>query len=189
MTHLSHDELVDAVEGMLGPDGRLHLQQCADCRSQAATLGAVLREARDVAVPEPSPLFWTHLSTRVRDAIAVDEAAPERRSPPWLRWPVLAPIAALASLILVLASALPRTALEPATGAVVTSEPATDLARVGEPGWAIVSEIVGSVDLEVAQDAGIVRLGDAERAALQLSAAEQEELVRLMQEEMGKAGG
>jgi hypothetical protein len=59
--------------------------------------------AADVAVPEPSPLFWDHFSARVREAVAA-EGLPRR--PLW-SWPRLAmPVAAAAMAGVILAVAL-----------------------------------------------------------------------------------
>lgn len=190
MNHLTPDELIDAVEGTLGRERQSHLEECATCGADAARLRTILRDASAVPVPEPSPLFWDHFSARVHDAIAAEASLRARWTPEWLRWPVLAPLAALALLIMAVASAIPREPLQPAQIAAVTpTDAATELADPGDEPWAVVSEIVGPVAIEDAQDAGLVRLGDAERAALQLNDAEQRELVRLLQEEMEKAGG
>jgi hypothetical protein len=186
--HLSSDELVDAAEGTLGPDRRAHLAECAACAGEIERLRLTLGEARSATAPEPSPMFWDHFSARVRRRIA-SEALPSSPWSDWFRWPVVAPIAALVALVLGLAALMPRERVEPATVAVVTApENAIDVASVGEQAWAMVSETVGPLDLDAAHEAGLVRLGDAERAALTLSDAERRELLRLLQQEMEKAG-
>jgi hypothetical protein len=190
MNHLTPDELVDAVDGTLGAGRQAHLDGCATCRAEATRLRIVLGDAQDVPVPEPSPLFWTHLSTRIREAIAAEQAPHTHWVPAWLRAPVLAPIGALALIVLALAVTIPRYPIQSTDDAVVSSlDPTSDLLGLGEQEWAAVSELIGAVRLEDAQEAGIVSLGDAERAALQLSVAEQRELLRLLQQEMEKAGG
>jgi hypothetical protein len=189
MNHLSPDELIDAVEGTLGAERQSHLTECAACGGQTARLRLILRDARAVAPPEPSPLFWDHFSARVRAAIGSEAAPTTRWVPGWARWPVLAPIAALAVLIVGIAAVMPRQPARPIERAVVASpDSALDLASIGEQEWALVSDIVGPLDLDVAHEAGIIGLGDAERAALGLSAAEQRELLRLLQQEMERTG-
>src|SRR6185436_8662720 len=42
--------------------------------AQLDELRAMLAAARDVDVPEPSPLFWDHLSARVSEAVAAEES-------------------------------------------------------------------------------------------------------------------
>ncbi len=82
MSHLTPEEFVDAVDGTLGPlsDDRLrHLKGCVRCRDELASLGATLRDTRAADIPEPSPLFWDHLSRRVRERIS-KEAETEARA-------------------------------------------------------------------------------------------------------------
>ena len=193
MIHLTPDELIDAVEGTLDPARGAHLDTCTACGNETTRLRAILLEARQAAMPEPSPLFWDHFSTRVRAAIETEQTPRRAWLPQWLRWPVLVPLTGLALLVLVLANAVPRT---PAALLLTEADGRAermavgDLSRVGEQEWAVVSEIVGALEIEEARDMGIaVNPGDAERIALRLSAAEQRELVRLIKEEMDKAGG
>ena len=190
MNHLTPDELIDAVEGTLDPALQTHLTRCARCTEEVSRLRAVLGDAKAVDVPEPSPLFWDHFSTRVRAAIENEEVPERGWVPAWLRWPVLVPIAALALLVMALVVAVPRepdvvpTVADAGDAAVVD-----DLATAGEQEWAVVSEIVGPVEIDQAHAAGIaVSPGDADRIALQLDADEQRELIRLIKEEMNKSG-
>lgn len=192
MTHLTPDELIDAVEGTLAADRQKHVLACATCRDETVRLTAILGETRITDIPEPSPWFWDRFSARVQAAIAEQEIPRARWTPQWLRWPVLAPLAGLALVIMALAVALPRTpvAIDTVTRVDPVAGDGLDLATLGEPGWAIVKEIVGPVDVDLAREAGIVvQPGDVERAALELTAAQQQELLRLMKEEMDKSGG
>ena len=82
MSHLTPEEFVDAVDGTLGPlsDDRLrHLKGCVRCRDELTSLGVTLRDTRAADIPEPSPLFWDHLSRRVRERIS-KEAETEARA-------------------------------------------------------------------------------------------------------------
>ena len=182
MSHLTADELVDAAEGTLNPARLGHVSECAICGGEAERLGTALRAATETDIPEPSPLFWEQLSSRVHHAIAAEEVPPQWASA-WLRWPVVAPITALALIVIVLAAAVAR---GPAATVPSDSHPAAvlaarDLGTLGEEEWAVVSEIVGPVDVEQAREAGIlVRPGDVEEAALELTAAEQQVLVDLV---------
>jgi hypothetical protein len=102
--HLKTDELVDIAEGTRSESSAPHLAGCEPCRAQVNELRAMMSAARDVDVPEPSPLFWDHLSSRVREAVAA-EAVPRRR---WLavalwRRGVLNPLSAVAVAGLLLA--------------------------------------------------------------------------------------
>ena len=99
MTHLTADELIDAVEAdadkgnaasMLAPERQAHLTACDVCQRELAELASVLSEVKQVSIPDPSPLFWNHFSERVRGAIDADVA--ERPAwPAWLRWQILVP--------------------------------------------------------------------------------------------------
>ena len=196
MTHLTPDELIDVLDDVLTPATRAHLEMCAHCQREAAQLRAVLGDARAANVPEPSPLFWDHLSARVQTAIA-DDATPPRIAR-WFEWPVLAPIAALALLVIALVSAVPTrggNALDTARASdaenVIADDgavgPDSSLAEVSvaESQWALVAELVGNLDVDAASDAGIATFpGAADRAVMQLTSSEQQELLRLLQEEL-----
>ncbi len=72
MSHLTRDELLRFAEDGLEPRTLEHLEVCAACRDEAEGLSAVIADVRGVAVPEPAPAFWDHLSSRVRHAIATE---------------------------------------------------------------------------------------------------------------------
>ena len=56
--------------------------------------------------------------------------------------------------------------------------------------WEMVSALIGDLDLNAAQQAGLATLpGTADQAGLQLTSAEQQELLRLLREELQRAGG
>jgi len=192
MNHLTPDELIDAVEETLAPIRRAHLHECRRCGLEVTQLANVLRESRAAdAVPEPSPLFWDHLSDRVRRAVAAEPLAP--RFAHWFEWPVLVPLAGVALLILALASALPpRGVTGPPAPVVDNGAELRDEATIAaiDDDWELLSELVGDLDIDTAQQAGIaVGPGSAEGIVAQLSSAEQEELVRLLQAELKRPGG
>jgi len=192
MKHLTPGEFIDAVEDTLAPARRAHLASCGVCSQQAAQLATVLRETREIEIPEPSPLFWDRLSERVQTAI-VDAGVPEGRLPRWLRWPVLVPLGGLALIILALFTAVPResprsdsAAISNADGQSVSPNPA----EAADAGWAVISGLVQPLDVDVARAAGIGMFpGAAERAVLQMTGAEQKELLRLLREEIERSGG
>lgn len=186
MTHLTSGELVDAIDHALEPSRQAHLDACEPCRQQLGELDAVLKAAGVVDVPEPSPLYWEHFSARVRTAIDAEPmvAGGWRQ---WLRWPVLAPIGGLALVVMTLAVAVKppiETRIDP--GSVVSAD---------EPGsathddrFAIVADLVGDIDWDTAASAGLaVAPGAADRAMLDLSVTEQQELLRLLQAELARA--
>ena len=182
MTHLTSEELIDAVEGTIDEARQPHLDTCDVCRQQVADLASVLGEALAVAVPEPSPLFWEHLSQRVRTVIAAEPPAAGGWGS-WLRWPVLAPIAALALIVMALAVAFPREArIAPEVATGEASDTTLD------DRFTLVADLVGDFDWETAVSAGLtVAPGAADRAVLELTALEQQELTRLLQAELTRA--
>lgn len=187
MNHLTSDELIDAAEGTLDPAHQQHLDTCETCRQQVADLATALGEALAVAVPEPSPLFWSHLSERVRTAIdAEPQVAGGWRQ--WLRWPVLAPIGALALLVLALGVALPRRQAVPAAVVMATEPADTHRTDRADEGFALVADLVGDLDWDTAMSAGLgVAPGAADRAVRHLTATEQQELTRLLMAELTRA--
>ena len=190
MTHLTPDELIDALEGV---GHQAHLADCARCRRELAELAAALADAKHASVPEPSPLFWPHFSERVRTAIDRDApAAGTLRS--WLRWQVLLPFGAAAMIILALVISGPKqnraeretTAAElDALGAPAAPVAPVALDAPASPdSWVVLADLVGDMDMDAAAAAGVVAPGVAEQAVLQLTADEQQELTRLLEAEL-----
>ena len=193
MSHLTRDELVDLAEGILPSARRAHVDSCPACREQGEELSALLGDARAVVVAEPSPLFWEHFSGRVRQAIAEEPVAP-LAWPRWLQWPVLVPVAGLALLVLALVTAVPQPS--PVESLVAENHPEraaaadADAEVAVDSAFAFILESVGPLDLDTAQEAGIASgPGSADRAALHLTADEQDELVRLLQAELARGSG
>jgi len=182
MTHLTSDELIDAMDGLLGADRQAHLDSCDTCRQQLAGLSSVLAEAKQASVPDPSPMFWQHFSARVNTAIDA-EGAGESAWPSWLRWQVLLPLGVVAMIILALMISVPKN--DPAVdeqAAVALEAPAPS------DNWLMVANLVGEIDLDDAAEAGVVvQPGLAERAVLELTAEEQQELTRLLKAELTRA--
>jgi hypothetical protein len=192
MSHLTPDELVDAVEQTLAVERQAHLTGCDHCLREVTELTAVLRGVRAVEVSEPSPLFWDHFSSRVRRAIAAEPAIPPRLAR-WFQWPVLAPLTGLALLVVALIWAVPDGAsgLLEAQLALrhAVAEPAPEPTTAAES-WDIVAALIGDVDFDTVSEAGIPTTpGAADDAVLLLSSAEQMELARLLREELERSGG
>lgn len=195
MKHLTENELVDLIEGSLGAERAAHADACDACHRQAEELGAIMREARSVEVPEPSPLFWEHFSLRVHDAVT---AEPDATSAGWM-----SSIAARARLVLATAAIalVVAVAVWQAPGPTVDE----DAQIAGTPGdlgdlleaelvaddtaeWTFVVNVAQGLKWEEIQETGLmVRPGAAERAVLQLSQTERRELVRLLEAELERA--
>jgi hypothetical protein len=110
--HLTPEELIDSRERQLAPARQAHADACAACRVKLAELDEVLLDVAAVDVPEPSPLFWDHLSARIRDRIDQEPPpAPARDNPlarlaDWLTGWSAAPRWAFAAVVLALCASL-----------------------------------------------------------------------------------
>jgi hypothetical protein len=186
MTHLAPDELVDAVDSALTPARRAHLDTCEACHREVASLRSMLGEVRANPVPEPSPLFWDHFSARVERAIT-DGDQPRRTR--WFHVPVLAPLGALALLVVALISAV---------GGKDNRQPAADAPQVAaaqdgavdlDGSWTLVEDLLADLDLDAAREQGVVSpMGAADAVLLELSLGEQQELIRLLRQELRSGG-
>lgn len=191
--HLTKTELIEHLEGALRAERAAHLAACQRCRREADGLAAALSDARGVEAPDPSPLFWEHFSARVRDAM---DAPPESRlKAVWgaFRRPGLALAGVTIVALLVIAGVWQREVrapVDPGTVAPdITAELSIDPSLEADPEWTFVATMADGIDWDAAGAAGLgVRLGAAERAALQLSHDEQAELTRLLLEAMAGRG-
>jgi len=210
-THLTESELVDLAEDTLDPRRAAHVEICEGCRAQGSALRVLLRDTAGVDVPEPSPLFWDHLSARVRESVAA-ESRPRRSGWAWPGARGFVPLAAAAAVIVVVMSgvwllrgvrsselALSSRADRVAGGA--SAQPGAPAggasADLGAPTvpdadnsevWAVLTTAASGVGLEEAHAAGMhVQSAALDHAVLDLSAAELTELGRLLQTEMKRA--
>jgi hypothetical protein len=211
--HLPPEELVDLAEGTRPEASAPHLASCAECRRQLGEMRAMMSAAAGVDVPEPSPLFWDHLSARVSDAVAVERAprAGWLHVAAWRRFPVSASAAAVAAIIVVVALSLRSMAPEPRVAPQLPSDGSSAAANApvatvvsandslsatlnGAPytddladdaSLMLMASLTSAIDLEAARDAGLAPSGSAEDAVTYMDAAQLRELQRLLKEEMG----
>jgi len=201
MRHLDEAELVDAVDGVLSASREAHLQQCATCTGRAQALRDAMRglqRATD-AVPEPSPFFWEHFSRRVHDAVREDRVATQATG--WWRPGRLAALAAAAAVVIAAATTV---ILKPSRlsddrraepVAVGQQQATSDQTQPGaldvdsDPDWALVRAVADDLRWEDAPEAGInARPGAADSVAVEMSPAERQELARLIEDELKRAG-
>ena len=190
MTHLTRDRLLALAEQEPAGAQDAHLASCGRCRAEVDALRAVLREAAQIDVPEPSPLFWEHLSRRVTDAVR-EEAVPAGRSSWTHGWGRLAPLAA--ALATVIAASLVlwspgRVQPTDSSAAGTVSEGAADSQAAPVPGddeaWQVVASLTDGIDVETVDATGICPApGSVEEAVRELSADERMELIRILRAE------
>jgi hypothetical protein len=189
MGHLTSDELVDLAEGTRADHSAPHLERCAACREQLADLRAALLAAAEAGeVPEPSPLFWEHLSSRIRDAASL---APKPRVQWWrpAAWPRLM-LHAAASLVaaFVIGALLTSRGLTPRPSVPASPPSSTTAAAAMDPAeddasLQLVSDLASQMDWEDVSGIGLsLHVGVADEAIAALSAGERRELQRLLQE-------
>jgi hypothetical protein len=209
MNHLRDSEFADLLDGRLAPSRANHAEMCAACRARIEWLRATLADASNDPPAEPSPLFWDHFAARVSDAVRELAIAP--REAAWLEWvrhPVSMWAAAAAVTILMIATVAWRATLHApsgpsgrADGAVVMSSadthadgPLVTVADIGDDpdadeAWAVVRSAADGLGWAEANAEGLSAYpGSAERAALELTAAERAELVRLLESELKRSG-
>jgi len=187
--HLSVEELVDALEGTLSGPKVAHLAVCTSCRDHVESLRPLVGDVKDVEVPEPSPLFWDHFSARVREAVLSDPMPAPRQT--WLSWrPLLTLATSLAALVL--AVALFRPAQPPAVDDPTATPAANSIDASSQPGvplddmqWHLLIDAAGDLDWSDVRDVAMPRLGTADAIIDELTAAQREELVRLLKAEIG----
>jgi len=194
--HLSADTLVDLAEGTRAETAESHLQQCEACRRQVAELRAMMAAAAGVDMPEPSPLFWEHLSERVRRDVAA-EAVPRRLlDTRWLgassAWRIAATVATVA-IVAVLLGRVPRDRGVPPPSSA-SSAGSDDVLAIStpetadDPSLALVVDLASQMDAEAVVESGLSdHLGGLDEMLVTLTAGERVELRRLLKDELAKS--
>jgi hypothetical protein len=200
-SHLGDTEFIDRLDGVLPAARQQHLDGCPACRERLDAIEQALALTAADPVPEPSPLFWDHLSARVRGAIAAEP-------PPASVWrqlvtaPAFAALAAGAAAVCVLVTLSWQIGLAPSTPQVTTGAvtlPAGDQSAQSsgelpaeavedleaDEAWALVRSVADELEVADIDAAGIApRPGAAERVAHELSDLERIELADLLEHEI-----
>jgi hypothetical protein len=201
MNHLSAAEFVDFAEGALDPSRASHVNRCEACAAQTRDLLAMIeRSAASADVPEPSPLFWDHLSARVRDAVLVEPATGTVAVGWGWRARGFLPLAATLTVAVALLSVtlVPRReAVSRSADGTVAAATVAALDGLAEPtvdansaeAWDVLTAAAADLEWEAAHEAGMsVQPGAVERAVQQLNADEMNEPGRLLQSELKRSG-
>jgi hypothetical protein len=198
--HLKTEDLVDLAEGTRPESSAPHLAGCASCQRQLSDLRAIVSAVADSGgrdVPEPSALFWDHLSARVQDAVAT-EGAPRSAWRLMWSWPrMMAPITAMAAAALLLAAGatmrvgMPSVATDPISIAAVPSG-GGDLSNEmlggdDDPSLILVADLSTTLDSTTAGEAGLAQDGSADHAVTHMNDVELRELRRLLVEALAKS--
>ena len=194
--HLTIEELIDLAEHTREESSDPHLRSCGTCRDQLAALRSAMSAAADVEVPEPSPLFWTHLSERVHDAVAA-EGAPRARFlewgwakalPSWRGW-AMAGVAAAVMIAIYVTTPRPSEPLG-STQEMAEGEP-IPLPMAGgddDPSLALVADLTSQLDPDTFDETGwSSHAGAVDEAVVNLTDDERLELQRLLSEELAKS--
>ena len=199
MSHLTPEQFVDLAEGARPETSMPHLASCDTCRRQLADVRAMMPDAATADVPEPSPLFWAHLSARVNEAVAAEAGRSmswrERLLRPYVLVPSLLGVMAVAVIALLLpgtftpatipAKQLPMSAN---TAMLLSLPPLAPLGAADDPQLGLVAGYGTTLDWDEMRDeialAPPASSSDAVIGAL--TADEQRELQRLLAEEMAQ---
>lgn len=207
--HLTPEELIDLAEGTHADGAALHLQSCEACRRQIARLRNAMSAAADApgapggpggpggSVPEPSPLFWDHLSQRVREAIAAEETSGSRLTGwrwgtalpgSWRAWAMAGVAATVAISTYVMA---PRTLTPPSgerAGAAAASAALEPFGAADDPSLALVAGLTEQVDPRVITETGwSSHVSAVDEVVASLTDDERLQLQRLLKEELAKS--
>ena len=200
MGHLTEEALLDLAEGTrLEEASARHLASCGACRGQLEELRSIMRAAADVQVPEPSPLFWEHLSARVREAVeaAGRPAAAGWRSWPAISWRVTLPVGALGALLLAAATMFrpgvgPSSTVETTAGSRI-ADVGTSAIRLRplaeDASLSLLADLTSELDWDAATEAGLAsRSGVVDSVVTDLSSEERVELGRLLEDALSPPG-
>ena len=198
--HLDETTLLDVAEGTQSEHAAAHLAGCERCRVQVEELRSAMRIAEDAAVPEPSPLFWEHLSARISDAVAEEAAAPAVVPAGWTarswKWQVVTGALIAAAVVLAVSvnrrsttdTSSARSEVAPAQASGTTLNDLTPSIE-NDPSLSFIADLASDLDWDDAVEAGLTSGADAvERVVQDMSDDERRELRRVLQEEMGRPG-
>jgi hypothetical protein len=199
MSHPSRDQLLEAVEAEASAATAAHLSSCWRCRSEVEALRRTLRDVRAVEAPEPSPLFWDHLTSRVREAI---EAEPLPASAPsgvrtWWRPALAAALVFMAAVLvdrgvrLSRATPPPPAAADRGPAGPATETPAAWDLDAGDD-WQFIVDVAtasaGHAEEPHSHDEIDTRIGSVDLGVSELSGDERRELVKLLNDALAEGG-
>lgn len=179
--HLSPEEFVDALDGTASGTAAAHVQDCAACRDELAALRSTVEETRAVESFEPSPLFWDRFSARVGEATRA--LTPE----PWWKgaWRPLVAATAAAGLLTLGFLLKPMSPLTPLVQERATSGPELTSLSDDDGSWSLMLTLASDLEWSDASQGAAPAEGTADAMIDELSAAQREELIRLLEKGIG----
>jgi hypothetical protein len=193
MGHLSSVDFVDLLDGVSSDASEQHLSECDRCRHELAGLRQTMTAATSTDVPEPSPLFWGHLSARVQEAVAEEVPAadewPGRASllgSWWIR--AAAGIAASALVIAVAVTLGSRQGAPLPAPAQNQPDPAALPGLPDDGSFGLVADFGGTLEWDDLREQMAVSAqpGRLDGGVGQLDSGERRELERLLKEELAR---
>lgn len=195
MSHLTSEELLDVAEGARPRTDFPHLPSCAACERQVMELRDMMAAAAGVEVPEPSPLFWDHLSARVREAVAAEEiAGADAWWTRWRAWCFALTATAVAGLVLIVAATLrressPAGSREPVPAFVEHRAVDEFILFEDDPALTLLADLSSDLDWDTASEAGLAPShGTVDQAVLALEPKARLELQRILEEALLASG-
>lgn len=193
MAHITPEQMLDIADGTRPAAEFPHVSSCTACAARVEEIARTIALAAEVDVPEPSPLFWDHLSDRIRNRVA-REAAPDVAWWPTFASPWRAALASAAAVILALAVGVavrrPVSAPETPTVAIPESAIVESLVTIDEdPALALLADLSTELDWDAASEAGLVPAqGTVDNVLVALTGDERNELQRILEEALAAAG-
>ena len=150
----------------------------------------IIAALREVDVPEPSPLFWDHLSQRVQEAVANEPAPapgwPSRFNFAWAAGLFGALAVVVLAVVVTMHHSAPaaNTQAPPLSSAVLQASDSLP-ALEDDASWAVMGDLAAQMDFDEAGAAGLIATpGAANRAVGEFSQDEQRAIVDLLQQEI-----
>lgn len=182
--HLHPEEFVDAIDQCASAECQAHLAICEPCAAELATMSQLMSDVTTAQnVPEPSPLFWNHLSARVREAVDAEPIAAAWWQGSWRPFAMLA--SALCAVVLVLVfRAMPAGVHNAPSISVAALHEAAE-PQEGDQIWDMIGTVASSMRADEAREAGLVPGQAATDAAFEsLTPSQRTELAKLIRAEM-----
>lgn len=184
--HLTPEQCVEAAESAR-TEFQAHLTTCAHCAMQVAEMQRLMADVSLAAeVPEPSPLFWNHLSARVREAVDAEPAPMSWWRAQWRPLAAIAGVLGVIAIVAVMKAPMWSRDAAPVTVAALAETAPEETASESDAVWNMISDVASTMPADQVMDAGMRPGRAATDAAIEsLSANERAALVKLLRAEMG----